>query len=83
MLAVAAGGGAEEAPLRFVVETARSTRPDALGGHLPETFPLAGYLRDRPVLPADAEILATIDPGEPPVFVAARQLPRLCWATPA
>jgi len=65
MLAVAAGGGAEEAPLRFVVERARSTRSEALGGHLPQTFPLAGYLRDRLVPPAGADILATLESGEP------------------
>jgi GMP synthase-like glutamine amidotransferase len=58
ILSTAAGGGAEEAPLRFAVETARRVTPGALGGHLPEAFPSALYMRDRPVLPADAEVLA-------------------------
>ena len=54
ILATEAGGGADEAPLRFVVDTARRVDPQALGGHLPESFPIAVYMRDRPVLPADA-----------------------------
>ena len=71
VLAVAAGGGAEEAPLRFRVETARAVRPGALGGHLPERFPLAVYLRDAPVPPPGAEILATREDGAPLVFSVA------------
>ena len=52
ILSTAAGGGAEEAPLRFTLDNARRVVPDALSGHLPETFPVAVYMRDRPVLPA-------------------------------
>jgi GMP synthase-like glutamine amidotransferase len=59
ILSTAAGGGAEEAPLRFAVERARRVEPDALNGHLPQVFPSAVYLRDRPVLPAGARVLAT------------------------
>jgi GMP synthase-like glutamine amidotransferase len=59
ILSTAAGGGAEEAPLRFAVERARRLEPDALNGHLPQVFPSAVYLRDRPVLPAGARVLAT------------------------
>ena len=65
MLAVAAGGGAEEAPLRFTVMQASRTRSDALGGHLPERFPSAAYLRDRLVPPDGADILAVSESGEP------------------
>ncbi len=68
MLATEAGGGADEAPLRFVVDTARRVVPQALGGHLPETFPIAMYMRDRPVLPTDARILAVGSAGEPTLF---------------
>lgn len=68
LLSVAAGGGAEEAPLRFSVEEARRTRPEALGGHLPETFPLTLYLRDAPVLPGGADILAAGADGAPLVY---------------
>ena len=46
----AGGGGAEEAPLRFTVDNARRIVPDALDGHLPPAFPVAVYMRDRPVL---------------------------------
>jgi len=68
ILSTAAGGGAEEAPLRFVVAEARRVVPDALNGHLPESFPFAVYMRDRPVLPAAARILAVDPRGEPVVF---------------
>jgi GMP synthase-like glutamine amidotransferase len=68
ILTAAAGGGADDAPLRFTVETARRVVPDALGGHLPQTFPVAVYMRDRPVLPADAKVLAAGTQGEPLVF---------------
>lgn len=68
VLATAAGGGAAEAPLRFVVDTARRVDQGALGGHLPESFPIAVYMRDRPVLPADARILAVDSAGEPALF---------------
>jgi GMP synthase-like glutamine amidotransferase len=68
MLSSAAGGGAESAPLRFVVETARRIVDDALGGHLPPTFPVAVYMRDRPVPPPNADVLAVDSRGEPLVF---------------
>jgi GMP synthase (glutamine-hydrolysing) len=68
VLAAAAGGGAEEAPLRFVVDTARRVDAQALGGHLPQSFPIAVYMRDRPVLPDDARVLAVGDAGEPMLF---------------
>jgi GMP synthase-like glutamine amidotransferase len=68
ILASAAGGGADEARLRFTVETARRAAPDALSGHLPQTFPVAIYMRDRPVLPADATVLAHGVSGDPLVF---------------
>ena len=51
ILSTAAGGGAEEAPLRFTLDKARRIVPDALNGHLPQTFPVAVYMRDRPALP--------------------------------
>lgn len=71
ILAVAAGGGAVEAPLRFVLGEARRTSPDALAGHLPERFPIAAYMRDRPVLPKGAPVLAEDDDGAPAIFQPA------------
>lgn len=75
ILAVAAGGGADDAPLRFTVETATRSVPDALGGHLPNVFPSCVFMRDRPVLPAGAATLATGAAGEPLVFrIGARSV---------
>jgi GMP synthase-like glutamine amidotransferase len=68
LLSVAAGGGADEAPLRFTLGTARRVAADALGGHLPARFPLALYMRDRPVLPKEAEPLALDEAGAPALF---------------
>lgn len=68
LLAVAAGGGAEEAPLRFEVGDAERSGEDTAGQILPEVFPYGAYLRDRPVLPELAKILATDNLGEPLVF---------------
>lgn len=68
ILSVAAGGGAEEAPLRFEVTTARATRPGLLDGTLPDTMPVAAYLRDAPVLPPGAEVFAVAENGAPAIF---------------
>ena len=43
--------------------TARRVGPHALAGHLPQAFPVAVYMRDRPVLPSDARVLAVGDCG--------------------
>jgi len=68
ILSTAAGGGADDAPLRFTVETARRVEPGALGGHLPATFPVAVYMRDRPLLPAGCKVLAVAGRDEPVLF---------------
>jgi len=68
ILAVAAQGGAEEAPLRLSVGRASRVAAAALGGHLPETYPYAVYMRDRPVLPRGAEVLAVDQEGAPALF---------------
>jgi GMP synthase-like glutamine amidotransferase len=68
ILAAAAGGGADDAPLRFTLESARRVAPDALSGHMPEVFPVAVYMRDRPVLPPGAKVLAGGAGGDPLVF---------------
>ena len=68
ILSTAAGGGAEEVPLRFTLDNARRIVPDALNGHLPQTFPVAVYMRDRPVLPSDARVLAVGNGDEPILF---------------
>lgn len=68
ILAVAAGGGAEEQPLRFAVHSAVALGPGLLGGFLPEAMPLTIYLRDAPVLPMGSEVLARGEGGEAMIF---------------
>jgi hypothetical protein len=50
------------------VENAKRTTPNALGGHLPETFPAAIYMRDRPTPLPDAEVLAVAGDDCPVLF---------------
>jgi GMP synthase-like glutamine amidotransferase len=64
IVALAAGGAAEPAPLEFRVTSARRVRDDALGGYLPPEYPLAVYGRDRVRLPEGAVVLARDDRGE-------------------
>jgi GMP synthase-like glutamine amidotransferase len=68
MLAIAAGGGAEPTELIFEIGEATRTRDDALGGFLPERFPLVTFMRDRPLLPPDATVLAVDRHDAPAVF---------------
>ena len=58
ILALAAGGHSETVPLEFAVTTAERVDASALNGYLPQTFPLAVYMRDWPCPPADASVLA-------------------------
>lgn len=71
ILSLAAGGETEASELVFEVATARRTRDDALGGFLPETYPLVVFMRDRPLPPKDAEILARDDAGRAALFQVA------------
>jgi len=73
ILALAAGGRSETAPLSFEVGTARRTSRHALNGYLPESYPLAIYMRDRPVPPDGAEVLALDDAGRPALWQAGRR----------
>lgn len=68
ILALAADGRTEPAPLIFSVGEAHRADPDALNGYLPEWFPHIVYMRDRPVPPAYAKILAEDDEGRPAIF---------------
>jgi GMP synthase-like glutamine amidotransferase len=68
ILAIAAGGESEAAPLEFSVGHARRMTDQALGGFLPATFPWVSYMRDRPLPPANAQVLARDDSGRPAVF---------------
>jgi GMP synthase-like glutamine amidotransferase len=68
ILASAAGGGAEEKPLRMTVQNARCVVPGALNGRLPQAFPVALYMRDGPVVPNNAKVLAVGARDEPLIF---------------
>lgn len=67
ILALAAGGRSESTPLEFSVGTARRAQPGALHGYLPAEYPLAIYMRDFPVPPSGAQILA-VDEAQRPVL---------------
>jgi GMP synthase-like glutamine amidotransferase len=73
VLAIAAGGRAESAPLAFTVGRARRIVDDALAGLLPETFPFASYMRDKPRPPKDARVLAVDEAGEPALFQVGKR----------
>jgi GMP synthase-like glutamine amidotransferase len=68
ILAIAAGGDSEPSDLIFEVGEATRTRDNALGGFLPNRFPIVTFMRDRPVLPPGADILATDGNGSPVIF---------------
>ena len=68
ILAIAAGGGSEAAPLEFSVGQAHRARDDALRGYLPRDYPLAIYMRDRALPPMDATVLASDDAGRPALW---------------
>ena len=68
ILALAADGGSEAAPLTFNVGEARRSDPDALNGYLPETFPHVVYMRDRPLPPSYAKVLAQDAKDRPALF---------------
>ncbi|MEW5864806.1 MAG: gamma-glutamyl-gamma-aminobutyrate hydrolase family protein [Pseudomonadota bacterium] len=68
ILALAAGGGSASAPLAFEVVTARRVAISALDGFLPETYPVAIYMRDRPVPPPQAQILALDEADRPALW---------------
>lgn len=69
ILLAAAGGGVDEAPLRFEVVEAISSGFDAA----PQQMPLACYLRDRPVLRPDMPVLMQGPDGAPLVFGVGTQ----------
>lgn len=68
ILALAAGGGVEPRELTFEIVAAKRIREDALNGYLPETFNQAIYMRDWPVLPDHATVLAEDERGRPAVW---------------
>jgi GMP synthase-like glutamine amidotransferase len=75
ILALASGGSSQPTPLEFSVGTAKRAKDSALAGYLPAEYPLAIYMRDSPLPPAHAEILAVDESGRPALWrVAERAL---------
>ena len=72
ILSLAADGKVDPAPLRLTAEQVTRRSPAALGGLMPEAFPLVAYLRDAPVLPAYATLLAADKTGGPAAFQIGR-----------
>jgi GMP synthase-like glutamine amidotransferase len=68
ILAIAAGGSSETADLVLEASYVKRINEGALNGYLPAEFAQVVYMRDRPVPPADARILATDEAGRPAVF---------------
>jgi len=68
ILAIAAGGSSEPAGLEFRTAYARRVEDDALAGFMPQRFPQVVYMRDRPVPPSDARVLAENEQKRPAVF---------------
>jgi len=71
ILAIAAGGSVEPGELRLASGIATRICDDALNGYLPEQFVQVTYMRDWPVPPDDAKILAIDEAGRPAVFQIA------------
>lgn len=71
ILALAAGGGVESRDLTMELVTAVRVRDDALNGYLPETINQAIYMRDWPILPEAAVVLAEDNLGRPAVWQIA------------
>ena len=71
ILALASGGKVYSSPLQFCVGEAQRTDKSALNGYLPDTFPIATYMRDGFEAPPHAEILAVDTEGNSVAFQVA------------
>jgi len=63
ILSLASGGSSEPRDLTFEMLSAKRTVDDALNGFLPDAFHQVIYMRDWPVLPPSARVLAEDDAG--------------------
>ena len=68
ILAIAAGGGSETSDLVFEASSVTRVCDDALNGFLPSAFTQVLYMRDYPLLPASARVLAEDEKGRSAVF---------------
>jgi len=68
ILCLATDGSVEPAPLVFTCENAVRVDDGALNGYMPEEYPNPVYMRDRPVPPDYAKVLAQDGQGRPAAF---------------
>lgn len=68
IVALACDGKVERSPLSFSVDVAERCADEALAGFLPDRFFNPVFMRDRPVPPDYAQILARDGEGAPAVF---------------
>ena len=68
ILALAADGKSEAADYRFETGYATRCENDALNGFLPERYPNIVFMRDKPLPPGYAKVLAVDDAGDPALF---------------
>jgi len=68
ILAIAAGGGVQQTDLMFECVTASRCDDAALNGFLPKEFTQVIYMRDWPIPPRDATLLATDASGRASLF---------------
>ncbi len=73
LLALGAGGTSSAHSLAIDIGYAARTQDDALNGFLPRRFPLVSYMRDRPVPPDYARVLAVDAQGRPALFQLAEK----------
>lgn len=68
ILCLATDGSVEKSPLVFTCENAKRVDNNALNGFMPEEYPNPVYMRDYPVPPDYATILAEDKQGRPAAF---------------
>ena len=68
ILSLAADGGVEPSPLVLEAGWTRRVADEALGGLMPEQLPAVVYMRDRPLPPGYAGVLARDAAGRPAAF---------------
>lgn len=68
ILALAADGDSKPSDYRFDVEYASRCDPGALNGYLPARYPNAVFMRDKPIPPSYAKVLAEDASGDPALF---------------
>jgi GMP synthase-like glutamine amidotransferase len=73
IVALAAGGQPEPGPLEFRVTSATRVVDSALDGYLPGRYPVAIYMRDWPVPPPDAQVLARDSSARPVLWQVGRR----------